>query len=342
MYLTRLPSGIYYLYFNDHCGRKQKISTRTKKKSGAIQFLKQFDGRYVRREKMKITVSQFRDEVLSHLSSTHRKDTIKIYHQAFQTLIQIVGNVNLTTIKHRQVDLYISERLKVVKPITVNTRLIALKSAFNIAVRWEYLTENPFTKVRFCAVPQRVPIFFTKEDFQRMLAAIKEPWLKEAVVFATLTGIRQSELTHLRWRDVNYGRKSISIESSSQFSTKGGKRRDIPLSETAVYLLRQKSAVQQHDALDDYVFRLNDRKILEGWLSHKFKYYVYACRLSDDRLHWHSLRHTFASWLVQDGVSIYAVKELLGHADVKTTQVYSHLQESGLHAEVNRINFSLN
>ncbi len=74
----------------------------------------------------------------------------------------------------------------------------------------------------------------------------------------------------------------------------------------------------------------------------RFKKAVYDGRLKDDRLHFHSLRHTFATWLVQDGVSIYAVKELLGHLDVKTTQVYSHLQPEQLHSTVNKIDVSLN
>ena len=342
MFLTKLPSGIYYLYFKDTSGKKQKISTRSKKKSEAIQFLKTFDGKYVRRENTKILLSEFQEQILSHISSTHTKGTVKIYYEGFQTLKRIIGDVYLNTIKHRQVDLYNSERLKEVKPITVNSRLIALKSAFNIAVRWEYLTENPFTRVKFCVVSQNVPIFFTKEDFQLLLYAIKEPWLKEAAIFSTLTGIRLSEFTHLRWRDVNIERKIISIESSSQFRTKSGKRRDIPLSDTVLYMLKQKSVAQQTDSLDDYVFRWNNKKILEIVLSRKFKGYVRSCKLRDSRLHWHSLRHTFASWLVQDGVSIYAVQQLLGHADVKTTQVYSHLQPDQLHDEVNRIQISLN
>ncbi len=83
-------------------------------------------------------------------------------------------------------------------------------------------------------------------------------------------------------------------------------------------------------------------KVSEGWLTHAFKKATYDARLHDDRLHFHSLRHTFASWLVQDGVSIYAVKELLGHSDVKTTQVYSHLRLDQLHSEVNKILLVIN
>ena len=110
------------------------------------------------------------------------------------------------------------------------------------------------------------------------------------------------------------------------------------MNETALYILSARHGKET----SEYVFTLNGKKISEGWLTHAFKKAVYDLRLPDDRLHFHSLRHTFASWLVQEGVSIYAVKELLGHSDVKTTQVYSHLQPGELHSTVNKIQIALN
>lgn len=341
MFLSKSSSGIYYLWYTDEFGSRQKVSTHCKFKSDALKYLQGFDQK-VNRKKPRVKLSQFKQELISHIEVLYTRATVKIYHQAFDSLIDILGDVILQSINIKDVDIYKSERLKKVKPITVNTRLIALKSAFNFAIRWEYLVENPFTRVRFCSVPQQAPIFFTKEDFQKLIYMIKEGWLKEVVIFATLTGMRLSEITNLHWNDVHLDRKLITVQSSSTFRTKNGKRRDIPLNDSVLYLLQQKIKKDNSKRTEDLVFTLNGKKILETWLSHKFKYYVYLCRLSNDRLHFHSLRHTFASWLAQDGVSIYAIKELLGHADVKTTQIYSHLTGSELHGAVNRISISLN
>lgn len=66
------------------------------------------------------------------------------------------------------------------------------------------------------------------------------------------------------------------------------------------------------------------------------KKYVRGAKLND-RLNFHALRHTFATWLVQKGVSIYIVSKLLGHADVKTTQIYAHLQTNDLREVVDQI-----
>ena len=57
----------------------------------------------------------------------------------------------------------------------------------------------------------------------------------------------------------------------------------------------------------------------------------------NNKLHFHSLRHTFATWLVQDGVNIYEVQKLLGHSSVKVTEIYSHLVANELHNAVNKL-----
>jgi site-specific recombinase XerD len=150
--------------------------------------------------------------------------------------------------------------------------------------------------------------------------------------------MRQGELVNLRWQDVDLHRKLIHIHSNATFKTKHGKRRTIPLNDVATQLLKSKAV----HSVGEYVFTLSGRQVKESWVSHKFKYYVYAARLKDDRLHFHSLRHTFASWLVQDGVSIYEVQKLLGHSNISVTQVYSHLQPEQLHDTVNKIKVSLN
>jgi site-specific recombinase XerD len=114
--------------------------------------------------------------------------------------------------------------------------------------------------------------------------------------------------------------------------------RIIPLNDTSLYLLQSR---QGKDA-SGYVFSLNGKPIFADWITHLFKRYVRAANLSNQDIHFHSLRHSFASWLAQDGTSVYVIKDLLGHSDVKTTQIYSHLQPESLHSEVNKISVSMN
>jgi integrase len=165
---------------------------------------------------------------------------------------------------------------------------------------------------------------------------IREQWLKEIISFAVLTGMRRGEILNLQWQDVDIDRKLVFIQSSPTFRVKCGKKRVIPLNTIAVRLLETKTGKEK----SEYVFALNGKKLSEHHVSHRFKYYVDEAKLSD-KLHFHSLRHTFASWLVQDGVPLFEIQKLLGHSDISTTQVYAHLLPENLHSTVNRLNNSI-
>jgi integrase len=189
-------------------------------------------------------------------------------------------------------------------------------------------------------VPESSPVFFTKEDFQKLLNVIKQAWLKEAVVFTVLTGLRRGELINLRWQDVDLQRRVLIVQSNPTFKTKQGKKRTLPLNETAFHLLTLKHS----HSIGEYVFMHNGKQIAEDWISQLFKRAVKDKEAGlNEKLHWHSLRSSFASWLVIDGVSIYAVSKLLGHSSVAITQKhYAHLATENLHNDVNKISISLN
>jgi integrase/recombinase XerD len=84
------------------------------------------------------------------------------------------------------------------------------------------------------------------------------------------------------------------------------------------------------------VFEFKLRKLDRSYVDYKFREYRKPGGLPED-MTFHSLRHTFATWLVQKGVSIFEVEKLLGHSDIMVTQIYSHLAASDLRGAVNKI-----
>jgi integrase len=87
-----------------------------------------------------------------------------------------------------------------------------------------------------------------------------------------------------------------------------------------------------------YVFTVNKKQIYGNWMSGLFRPYVKQAGFYGKRLHWHNLRSSFASWLVERGVPIYGVSRLLGHASVKLTQkYYASLSPDTMHNEVAKI-----
>ncbi len=349
MFLSKSTYGVWYVYYVGSDGKTKSKTTRCTIKSDALKFLQTFKtDEHKKRTEIKIVLLQsFTTDFQTFADGTFSKGTANIYRASLNKLLSIIGDVPIVSITPQHFDKYKLERSKSpherdskknVSPVTVNIELRTLRAAFNTALRWGLLKSNPFSKQKLVPVPESSPIFFSKDDFQKLLKKITEGWLKEIIIFATLTGLRRGEILNLHWSDIDLQRKTITIQSSPTFKTKNGKKRIVPLNETALYILQSKV----NKSLSEFVFTLNDKPIFADWLSHKFKWYVYECKFRDDRLHFHSLRHTFASWLVQDGVSIYAVKELLGHSDVKTTQVYSHLRSEQLHKEVNILQISMN
>lgn len=337
MYLSKRGSVWYIWTVDEVTGKKRKISTHTSNKSAALielaQFVSTASAKKLIPKTPNKTVSEFLPELLESNAPMFSHGTLEIYERAMKKFVGIAGDLDLRAITPRHADSFKAERLKQSSPTTTNIDLRTLKAAFNTAIRWEYMDRNPFKGIKFVPIPERAPSFFTKEHFVAFAATITEDWFRNIVEFAVLTGLRRGELVNLRWENVDMQRGVIQIESTATFKTKSGKRRLVPLNDSAKKVLERVS----HHNKEPWVFTFQERQISARLVTHKLKDCLRRAKLDKPGLHFHSLRHTFASWLVQDGISIYAVKELLGHSDVKITQIYSHLQGSALHKEVNHI-----
>ena len=160
---------------------------------------------------------------------------------------------------------------------------------------------------------------------------IEDDWFKDIVVFAVLTGMRRGEIINLRWEDVDFERRLIQVCNSEEFKTKTGKTRTVPMNENVYQLLKRRS----HISSNGLIFLFEEKKIREDFVTKKMRHYSRKAGLNS-KVHFHTLRHTFATWLVQGSVSIYEVQKLLGHSSISVTQVYSDLAPSELHAAVNK------
>jgi integrase len=351
MFLSKHATGYYYVWYRDDNKKKHKVSTRTRLKVEAIKFFQSFRREeHERLQKAKqILLSSFFKDYLQYVQSNLARRTWIIHRNTCNRFVAMFGDIPLMSVTARHFDLYKSHRLNMLKrpnsknpqlirPITVNIDLRTLQTIFNTAVRWDLILKNPFVGSRPAFTPQQSPVFCTKEDVQKLMATVSERWLKDIIVLAVLTGMRRGEIVNLRWKDVNMDNRTLKIESNPSFKSKQGRRRVIPLNDTAYYLLQSRFG----KSTSEYVFTLNGKKIFDEWITHAFKKAVIAAKLEDSRIHFHSLRHTFASWLVQDGVSLYEVQKLLGHSSTRVTEVYSHLQPEMRHDTVNRIHVNMN
>ena len=141
------------------------------------------------------------------------------------------------------------------------------------------------------------------------------------------------ELITLEWRQINFDENYLTLDNQVHI-TKSKKIRTIPLNASCIEIVNRRLATAT--PVYKNVFTLFEKPFEQHWLSKKFKAYVIKAKINS-KMNFHSLRHTNASWLVQSGVSIYLVSKLLGHADIKTTEIYAHLRREDLRDAVNHL-----
>ena len=129
-------------------------------------------------------LSDLAEEVLNYVKATLEPGTLSIYRTTFAHFRKSAGNPPLRTVSSRIIDRYKIERLAVVAPSTVNIELRTLKAAFRMGVRWNMLRRSPLDGVSLARVPEREPAYYGREEFQRLLDTIREPWLRDVVLFA--------------------------------------------------------------------------------------------------------------------------------------------------------------
>jgi site-specific recombinase XerD len=335
MFLSKI-GGIYYLFFRDEKNIRHKITTGCRKESEAIKFLlERKNEKPTPEEKPKaILFSEFVKQHAAYAASVHTKSTIRTYQSTFREFLRVEGDHDLLTIGIREIEHFLSVKTLEASGWSARKYHIALAAAFEKAVQWELIPSNPFRKVSKPKMREVLPVFFTELDFRLFLSANKDKDFGELCMTALLTGLRLGELLSLRWTDIDFTTKIILIHNSDEFTTKSKKSRVVPMAEDLVRLLSERKKNIRSES--EFVFS-NERggKVREGTVQHKFKKCVRRAGLND-RLHFHSLRHSFASALVMSGVSLYAVQKLLGHSTSKTTEIYSHLLPQQLHSEVNK------
>jgi integrase len=206
---------------------------------------------------------------------------------------------------------------------TTNRVLILLRFIFNSAKRWGVpgSINNPTTGLKTESDVYRER-FLTMEEAQRLLIALdneQNQIAAQAIKLLFLTGARRNEITQAKWEHVNWEKKTLLVPRS-----KSGRSRLIQLNSAALDLLRSIPRTPQ----DVFIFP----SPLTGRPSPSLHFPWTRIRkragLTGFRLH--DLRHSFASFLVNKGVSIYVVQGLLGHANVRATQRYAHLANETL------------
>ncbi|MFZ5426117.1 MAG: tyrosine-type recombinase/integrase [Thermodesulfobacteriota bacterium] len=220
-------------------------------------------------------------------------------------------------------------------PRTAHYILGVVRQVFNFAKRHSLFEgENPVRLVKKPTSDNRRLRFLAKEETDRLLDALRERSqdLYDMALLSLHTGMRAGEIFSLTWTDVDLGRRLLTLRD-----TKSGKNRPAFMTEDVVAMIQARVAERQH--AHGLVFPdRNGKKRVE--VSNVFQIVADSIGINNgvtdrrQKVVFHTLRHTYASWLVEQGVDLYTVKELMGHGTLAMTERYSHLAPDTLRRAV--------
>jgi integrase len=235
----------------------------------------------------------------------------------------ILGKLRMNEITYEHIGSVIVKAKTTLAHSTCNRLVVLMRYIFNLAIKWEIpgVIKNPTANYSIKQPAIYRERYLSAEEVQRLLAELNcslNRQLKYIVPFLLLTGARKTEVLTARWSDIDFERKFWRIPIS-----KNGRARHVPLSAAAVALLQ--SIPNKSNALI-FANPETDKayaSIYVSWNTARTR-----AGLADVRMH--DLRHSFASFLVNAGCSLYEVQRILGHSQIKVTQRYSHLSQESL------------
>ena len=286
----------------------------------------------------------FDDHYMPHIKVAKKetKHDSSIYNKHMRAQL---GRYVLQDITNPVMDVWVREQIVAgYKRSTINKHIFLLNRFLNIARRWGFIPHQSHNQHNIKKLPvgdfkQR---FLDKHEIEHLLKHCRtspHPFLYLIIQLLLHTGARIGEARQIKWRHVDFNKRIWTVPVS-----KNGRSRRIVLSDAAIGILNDARAKCERLMLDTspdcYVF--SNPKSGKPYTSFNSAWFMVrdSAGLSDVRIH--DLRHTFASLLVNKGVSLYEVQTLLGHSSPQMTQRYAHLAPDLLHSRTELVSSIIN
>jgi len=247
-------------------------------------------------------------------------DTVKAYDLAFRLFIDSTGGSTLLSrIDDSDIDKFKNDCLaRKCKKVSINTYLRHLRGILNKAHAWGYINQKvPITVFK---IGKRHPVILTRKQITKILiyARKHEPEMWRIIRFALWTGARREEIKSLKWQNI--------YKTVARLIGKGDKERTVPLLPAAIKAMGSRQDVGP---------------VFVQWslctYTHKFKKIVRTCGIKN--VSFHKMRHTAATQMLANGISLHIVQEIMGHADIKTTRIYTKILQKNLVEEMKKFRY---
>jgi integrase len=306
----------YFIDYYDPAGRRCRKTFDSYTAAKAAEKTTQADilrGQYrLVTKEARILFDDFIDQYIEHQKLNERNTAT--HENSKKHLLPFFRGMYLNDITARDIEAYRGARLRDgVKRATVNRERAMLSGIFDLARAWKiYHGDNPLSDVKKFR-EEGIQIHPLEPEEARRLIDACAPRLRPIVILALHTGARRNEILELKWEDIDFEKGFVLFRK-----TKNKKIRSVEMNETVFHTLKRV------EKKGPYVF-MSSRKGFGGpsrTIQKPYAQAVEAAGLGPTRFH--DLRHTCATRLIEAGVDLVTVKEILGHSSIQTTMRYVH------------------
>ena len=260
------------------------------------------------------------------------KNTVNAYKTDIKGFIKWIDKNNigsLLKIKESNANQYISFLFSLkLKSSSVNRKISSLKSFYLFLLKKKFIDNSPFNEVISPKQEKYLPASMSESEVEKLLNSpdiTKDLEQRDKAMIEMLyaTGMRISELINLKITDIDMNRSVIKVMG------KGSKERLIPFGESASEALSNYLKIRKDSPSKEVFISNRGKKISRVAFWQRIKVYLLRENLKDS-ISPHTLRHAFATHLLNRGADLRSVQLLLGHSDLSTTQIYTHIAKQRL------------
>ena len=260
----------------------------------------------------------------------YEKDLFEFFDYIYQNEIS-----SLDKIKRKDISNYIRHIAKNnLQPTSITRKIASIKGFFRYFCTNLELKANPATLVALPKLPKKLPRVLKENEIEDILLKDLSIFEKAIIELLYSAGLRVSELVNLESNNLDLIQKNIKVFG------KGSKERFVPINKKCVSILKEYLTQREKIALKYgnskfFFLKSNGKKITRQEV---FNIVQKQGKILNKKISPHTLRHTFATHLLENGADLRVVQELLGHASITTTQLYTHISKKTLREVYFKIN----
>lgn len=221
-------------------------------------------------------------------------------------------------------------------PSTVARHLVSIRTFYDYLINKNYITKNPLEKVKAPKIPKRNPVYLTQKQASKLVLVTNsecEPLKsrdKLMLLMFLTTGLRLDELHNIKLSDIT--------DNAMKVIGKGNKERTIMLNHDILIAIENYLKVRPITKSEYLFVTRTGNQMTHGGIQYTVEKYLEKAKLNKEGLSVHSLRHSAAVMMLEQGIDLRTIQEILGHEKISTTEIYTHISNKRKEQAVQKMN----